>query len=226
MRLCKFLPMALFLVPMAGCKTFSPAGASTAQGLSFCRKPPTVTFAPAAHAPKPPAMVNGAKVDLGFFDLFHVELTPQDFSRLDSHECKSDGTCTAVLTKPVKVNVNVPVALDSKISLTYQQSQADDSDIALRKVSVGTKFTPLGIGKILSFSVGLGASVTQKDNLATKKVTYNAAPYCNADFSCSLPFLAVGAHMDQHGVTFSNSVSAKTGVPDALVKVSAPVVHS
>ena len=235
LRRFQLLPLAIVL--LVGCKTSQPAADSDTRGLFSCKKPKVVEFradpgssasassATPSTSSKLPSL-GGSKVELGFFDFLHVEVAPDDFKKLDSHTCNTDGTCTAVLTKPVKVNVNVPVSLMSKIAITYEQGKGEESDISLHKVSVGTKITPINLGRIMHLSIDMGASVSKKEDMGDEKVTYDAKPYCRANFSCSLPFLSVGAHMDQKGVTFDSSVAAQGGIPNALIKVSGSPVKS
>ena len=223
----KSLFSALFLAFLAiGCKT--TLSATQATDGPACPKPAEVHYQPPKNPADAPTIIpKGTTVGVGLFDFVNIEVKPEDFSKLDSHDCKPDGTCRAVMTKPVKVNVNVPVDLFAKVAITYEQAKGDKEGVCLRKVSVGTKIgLPVCLGKILDFSINMGLGMSKSEDTTTQKITYDAKPYCNANFSCNLPFLSASAKLDQHGLTFGSAVSTNTVIPNALVKVSPPPTKS
>lgn len=219
---------------ISSCKTPAPVSepraltASTTSSSPNCAKPVEVEYkADATVGQKAAAIAKETTVGVGLFDLVNIEVKPDDFRSLDSHECKDDKTCTAVMTKPVRVNVNVPVSLLSKISVTYEQAKGDQEGICMRNVSVGTKISPpICLGSILNFSINMGLGITQTQDAMSKKTTYNAKPYCNANFSCALPFVSAQARLNEQGLTFDSTVAAEAGIPNTLVKVSTPPTQS
>ena len=220
---------------LAGCRTMAPApetksaiqsNGTVADGGS-CPKPVEVKYAAAPADQAGRGIPKDTTVGVSLFDFVNVEVRPDDFRKLDSHECKADGTCTATMTKPVKVNVNVPVTLMSKIAVTYEQAKGAEEGMCVRNLRVGTKISPpFCLGKILDFSINIGLGVTKTENSVNKKVTYDAKPYCNAHFNCNVPFLAANAQLNNEGLTFGSSVSANAAIPKGLVKVSAPPTRS
>jgi len=223
----KFLVLSLLLL---SCKTTNQGSTPAGAAAAACPMPAVVAYsqptAAAAEASKKPLIPAGAAINVGLLDLINIQVTPDDFKNLDDNVCKSDGTCKATLTKPIKVDVNVPVSLMGKLSVGYEQAHGDTPGVCLRNAHVGAKITPICLGKILNFSINMGVAVSKKDDTINHKVTYDAEPYCNANFSCSIPFLSASAQMDQNGLTFDSSASAQTGMPNMLVKVSAPTTKS
>ena len=220
----KSLVLSLLLL---SCKTTHP-GSTPEAAATACPMPAVVEYGQptAAESSTTSLIPAGAAVNVGFLDLINIEVTPDDFKNLDDNVCKSDGTCKATLTKPIKVDVNVPVSLIGKLSVGYQQAHGDAPGVCLRNAHVGAKITPICLGKILNFSINMGVEVSKKDDTLNHKVTYDAKPYCNANFSCSIPFLSASAKLDQNGLTFDSSASAQTGMTNMLVKVSAPTTKS
>lgn len=218
-----FIRLSVVLGLLSACKTTQDGSESLGAESPTCEKPTTVKY---EEAKSKPSVASGTGVSVGLFDLVNISVKPDDFRNLDAHDCKENGTCTSVLTKPVSVNVNVPVTLLSKVSVTYEQDKGDKEGVCLREVKVGTKVSPpLCIGNILDFSINMGVSLTQTHDANTKKTTYNAKPYCNAKFNCSIPFLEASAKVDQTGMTFGSTVSGPGVIPNVLVKVDTPPQH-
>lgn len=232
------IPLVLLLATAAGCKTVGPqssqAEATTATAdAPACAKPPTVNFAPApgdtVKTDRANILPQDASVNLGLGNIVNISVNPSDFANLQSNECRSDGTCTAILNKPIKLGVNVPVGLMSKIAVNYEQAKGDQPGICLRKVQIGGSIGgPVCLGKILNFGVNVGMGVTQSKDSETNRAKFNAEPYLNANFNANLPFLSVGAKLDGNGLTFSSKASASTMATGGLYKVGAamPVTHS
>jgi len=210
-------------ISMWGCKSTDHGSSPAADTSNACPVPTVVHYSQPATADssKSSLLPGGAAINVGFSDLINVEVTPDDFKKLDDNVCKEDGTCVATLTKPIKVNVNVPISLFAKLAVGYQQAKGDQPGVCLRDVKIGAKISPICLGKILDFSINLGLGLSSKEDTVNHKTTYDAKPYCNANFSCSIPFLSANAKMDQHGLTFNSSVSAQSVVSNTLVKVSA-----
>ncbi len=218
-----FKILCLAIVTMS-CKTTTSASqnqSSTDQGHFVCEKPIAVQFEAPPKETTPTAVKNAA-VSLGVLDYFNIEVKPDDFKNLLSQSCNENGLCNAELVKPVKVNVNVPVTLLSKVKLTYEQANETKPGVCFKKAVVGTSIgTPICLGNIINASINLGVGIKKTDDLNTRSTTYNAEPYCNAKFSCNLPFFSASAKLDQNGITFSTDAGTKTGLGTNLIKVGA-----
>lgn len=211
---------ALAAITLFSCKTTSQDSSVKAWGLPACKKQDPVEYKDTTRSPNP---LSGTGVDLDFFDIVSIQVKPEDFSDLDSHECQENGICTAVLTKPVTVNANIPVTLLSKLALTYEQKKGAEEAVCLREVKVGASVsTPACIGKILKFSLNLGLGVVESQNKQDKTTTYDLKPYCNAKFNCNLPIFTAHAKADENGLTFGSAITGPKLARNAMVKVQAP----
>ncbi len=218
-----FSYLLVTLLLTTSCKTSDRANqpdSATLADDSACTKPASVTYAPKTSDTSD--LVPDTTVSLGVGDYLNIEVKPEDFKNLVGMSCNKDGTCQSELIKPVKVGVGVPVGLVSKIKLTYEQSNTDKPGVCFRKTDAGaTLSTPSCIGKILNVSLNIGVGIKRTTDHNANSVSYNAEPYCNANFSCNLPFLSASAKLDSEGLTFSSATGGSAGLGAGLVKVGA-----
>ena len=212
--------LTISAVALAGCKTTKEDTSLKVWGFSSCKKQAPVEYQDAKSTSNP---LGGTGVDIDLFDIVSIQVKPEDFSSLDANECKANGTCTALLTKPVTVNANIPVTLFAKVALTYEQKKGPEENVCLREVKVGTSIaTPSCIGKILKVSINMGLGVTQAQNDKDDRTTYDFQPYCNAKFNCSTPLVTAHAKADENGLTFGSALSGPQFARKMMVKVQAP----
>lgn len=147
-----------------------------------------------------------------------IEVSADDFAKAKSITCKKDGLCEAILNRPVSFDETVPVGLNTKLRIAYQQKPDKDGEICFRDIKVGGQVSPMAhcLGKIVYANVDIGVNVTQNIDERTKESSFTAKPYCKANVGCSTPFLTIGLSADNKGIGFNSIVSSK-GLTDNLV---------
>ena len=100
---------------------------------AVCMRAPTVKF----MAPKPTtknAPPSMAAVMAAPKAPMRLAVSPIDLAAAKSIICGKDGICEAIINRPISIEKAVPVGLNTKIRLGYEQKQDKDGDICLRSV--------------------------------------------------------------------------------------------
>jgi len=134
------------------------------------------------------------------YNQLEVELSFADIATAKTNDCKS-GVCKAQFIKPVKVKADLPIALNSRIVVDYEQDH-DENGTCVRSLDVGSSVKNYCIGKILNLSVEIGIKGSVKTDRDNKK-TYacKISGGATADLTC--PLLRVKARMNETGIEFT-----------------------
>lgn len=140
-----------------------------------------------------------------------IDISAQDLANAKSLSCKKDGLCEAILNRPVSFDETVPVALNTKIRLAYEQKPDKDGEICLRDIKVGGQISPMAhcLGKLVYANIDVGVNVTQNIDKDSKESSFSARPYCKASVGCNTPFLSIGMSADDKGIGFNGILSTK-----------------
>jgi len=134
------------------------------------------------------------------YNQLEVELSFADIVAAKNKECKG-GLCKARFIKPVKVKADLPIALNSRITVDYEQDNGENG-ICIRSLDVGSSVKNYCIGKILNLSVEIGVKGIVKTDADNKKsYSCKISGGATADLSC--PLLRVKARMNETGIEFT-----------------------
>ena len=218
--------MMLSLIITSSCRHADTRGApSQPMGLAgaVCMRAPTVKF----MAPKPTtknAPPSMAAVMAAPKAPMRLAVSPIDLAAAKSIICGKDGICEAIINRPISIEKAVPVGLNTKIRLGYEQKQDKDGDICLRSVKVGGQFSPLShcLGNLVYANIDVGVNVTQKVDEDAKEPELKAELHCRANVGCNTPFLNFDMTADDKGISFNTIASAKALTDHQILKKILP----
>lgn len=147
---------------------------------------------------------------------FAFEIKPNDLTKAKSLECDED-ICKLALTKPISVNVDVPVTMNANVSVAYKRTMEADGITVSHAATVGAHATPVKLGKVVSvgvdFSADLEKNAATSGKLVVKKVD------CSGAIKCDLPLIKLGATIDKTGIEFDAHIKVDSFGND-LIKVT------
>lgn len=141
---------------------------------------------------------------------FMIDLYPGDLKRAHRLVC-SKSECEAEVLKPVRLNMNIPVFLNSHIIVRYRIGTEHKTGTMHHQAFIGGRITPVSVGDLLSVTIDFWAEVEQSAKTAYKPVIKNLD--CSASVYCDLPWISIGADFDRRGIEFDHYIdaSAKLG---------------
>jgi hypothetical protein len=153
-----------------------------------------------------------------------IDISADDLAKAKLITCKKDGLCEAILSRPVSFDEVVPVGLNTKIRIAYEQRPDNQGDICLRDIKISGQISPMAhcLGKIVYANIDVGVNVTQNIDKDSKDSYFTAKPYCKASIGCNTPFLSIGMTADDKGIGFSGILSTKGMTDNRFLKKILP----
>lgn len=136
---------------------------------------------------------------------FMIDFYPGDLSRAHQVGC-SDKECEARILKPVSININSPVILNTQVIVRYGIGLENSSGRVQHDAIIGGRLIPVSVGSILSISLDLWAEVERSARTEYKSVIKNFQ--CAGSVYCNTPWFSAGATIGREGIQFDSYITA------------------
>ena len=144
-----------------------------------------------------------------------INLRPLDLLRATHVACFGK-ICETTIVKPVTIKLDVPIDLNTRIKVTYEQSRDVGGGLISQQLHVGLDTKPIVIEKILSVEVAIEADLEKShatgDRLVVKDV------HCSARVNCETPLFTIDAQVDRKGMEFSARLKSPQLAVGSLLK--------
>jgi hypothetical protein len=136
---------------------------------------------------------------------FMIDFYPGDLNRAHKVGC-SDKECEARILKPVSININSPVVLNTQVIVRYSIGLEHSSGRVQHDAIIGGRLIPVSVGSILSISMDLWAEVERSARTEYKSVIKTFQ--CAGSIYCNTPWFSAGATIGREGIQFDSYITA------------------